>query len=145
MFVIHSLPSKLLKPRSHRTNEAVAFLERWKKVHHRSLSFNKRWPPLRNRCIRSDTANGPAYRSDSFELHKILRAVRKGQFSAPAKFTAALTTLSQSLASLDANSWTIVSARPKQKSWMLGHRCFAGDDSTLHNLWWAVVSVSPTL
>jgi len=27
--------------------------------------------------------------------------------------------------SLDASSWTLGSARPKQKSWMLNHRCFA--------------------
>ncbi|KAI8509448.1 hypothetical protein Bbelb_132960 [Branchiostoma belcheri] len=32
---------------------------------------------------------GPSYRSKSFELHKILRAVRRGQFSAPAKFNPA--------------------------------------------------------
>ncbi|KAI8491804.1 hypothetical protein Bbelb_306090 [Branchiostoma belcheri] len=46
---------------------------------------------------------GPSYRSESFELHKILRAVRRGQFSAPAKLTPAPPTPSQSLASLDAN------------------------------------------
>ncbi|KAI8486602.1 hypothetical protein Bbelb_355770 [Branchiostoma belcheri] len=45
---------------------------------------------------------GPSYRSESFELHKILRAVRRGKFSAPAKFTPAPPTPSQSLASLDA-------------------------------------------
>ncbi|KAI8496688.1 hypothetical protein Bbelb_253430 [Branchiostoma belcheri] len=44
---------------------------------------------------------GPSYRSESFELHKILRAVRRGKFSAPAKFTPAPPTPSQSLASLD--------------------------------------------
>ncbi|KAI8488020.1 Neurexophilin [Branchiostoma belcheri] len=47
---------------------------------------------------------GPSYRSESFELHKILRAVRRGQFSAPAKFTPAPPTPSQSLASPDASS-----------------------------------------
>ncbi|KAI8510279.1 hypothetical protein Bbelb_127070 [Branchiostoma belcheri] len=45
---------------------------------------------------------GPSYRSESFELHKILRAVRRGKLSAPAKFTPAPPTPSQSLASLDA-------------------------------------------
>ncbi|KAI8503949.1 tripeptidyl-peptidase II Tpp2, partial [Branchiostoma belcheri] len=45
---------------------------------------------------------GPSYRSESFELHKILRAVRRGKISAPAKFTPAPPTPSQSLASLDA-------------------------------------------
>ena len=67
-------------------------------THHRSLLFNRRWPPLRKIRIHSVTAYGPFYRSESFELHKILRAVRKGQFSAPAKFTTGLTTPSQSLA-----------------------------------------------
>jgi len=57
-----------------------------KKVYHRSLPFSERWPPL-----------------------------RKGQFSAPAKFTAAITMLSQSLAPLDASSWTLGSASPTQK------------------------------
>ncbi|WAR29643.1 hypothetical protein MAR_003211 [Mya arenaria] len=92
-----------LKARSHRKNFAGAFLER-------------SWPPLRQRRIRSATAYGPSYRSESFELHKILRAVRSGQFSAPAKFTTAPTTPSQSLAPLDASSWTLGSARPTQKS-----------------------------
>ena len=62
-----------------------------------SLLFNKRWPPLRKHRIRSATAYSPSYRSESFKLHKILQAVRKGQFSAKAKFTAATTT-NQSLA-----------------------------------------------
>jgi len=78
-----------------------------KKVHHRSLPYNKRWQPLRKRRIRSVTTYGPSYRFESVELHKILRAARKGQFSAPAMFTAAVTTLSQSLAPLDASSWTL--------------------------------------
>ena len=60
----------------------------------------------------------------SFELHKILRAVRSGQFSAPAKFTYAPTTPSQSLAPLDESARTLGSARPTQKSWTLNHRCF---------------------
>ncbi|KAI8513912.1 hypothetical protein Bbelb_082360 [Branchiostoma belcheri] len=38
---------------------------------------------------------GPSYRSESFELRKILRAVRRGQFSAPAKFIPAPPTPSQ--------------------------------------------------
>jgi len=80
-----------------------------KNVYHRSLPFNKRWPPLRKRRIRSVTAYGSSYRSESFERHTILRAARKGQFSAPAKFIAAITTLSQSFAPLDASSWTVTS------------------------------------
>ena len=123
------LPFKLsVKARSHRQNFAGAFLERWKKfitARYRSPPFNRSWPPLRQRRIRSATADGPSYRSESFELHKILRAVRSGQFSAPAKFTTAPTTPSQSLAPLDASSWTLGSARPTQKSWTLDHRCFA--------------------
>ena len=83
---------------------------------YRSPPFNRSWPPLRQRRIHSATADGPSYRSESFELHKILRAVRSGQFSAPAKFTTAPTTPSQSLAPLDASSWTLGSARPTQKS-----------------------------
>ena len=89
------------------------------------IIINRSWPPLRQRRIRSATADGPSYRSESFELHKILRAVRSGQFSAPAKFTTAPTTPSQSLAPLDASSWTLGSARPTQKSWTLDHRCLA--------------------
>ena len=117
-----------IKARSHRQNFAGAFLERWKKfitARYRSPPFNRSWPPLRQRRIRSATADGPSYRSESFELHKILRAVRSGQFSAPAKFITAPTTPSQSLAPLDASSWTLGSARPTQKSWTLDHRCFA--------------------
>jgi len=72
-------PDKAPVPRK---NGAVAFMERW--------PFKKRWPLLRKRRIGSVTAYGPSYRFKSFELHKILRAVRKGQFSAPAKFTAAI-------------------------------------------------------
>ena len=89
-----------------------------KKVYHHSLPFNKRWPPWRNRRLRSVTAYGPSYRSASFE-HRTLRAVERGQISAPAKFTSA------SLAPLDASSWTFGPARPTQKSWTLDHRCFA--------------------
>jgi len=66
------------------------------------------------------------YRSESFELHKILRAMRKRQFSAPAKFTTSLISPSQSLAPLGANSWTLGSSRPTQKSWTLDHRYFGG-------------------
>jgi len=65
-------------------------------LQHRRCLVNdkkKRWSPLRKRRIRLITAYGPSYSSESFELHKILRAVRKGQFSAPAKFSAAITTL----------------------------------------------------
>jgi len=58
------------------------------------------------------------HRSESFELHKLLRAVRKRLFSAPAKFTIGLTVPSQSLAQLDASSWTLGSVRPT-------HRYFA--------------------
>ena len=118
----------MFKDRSHRQNFAGAFLERWKKfitARNRSPPFNRSWPPLRQRRIRSATADGPSYRSESFELHKILRAVRSGQFSAPAMFTTAPTTSSQSLAPLDASSWTLWSARPTQKSWTLDHRWFA--------------------
>ena len=79
------------------------------------ITARNRSPPL-NRSIRSATADGPSYRSESFELHKILRAVRSRQFSAPAKFTYAPTTPSQSLAPLDESSWTFGSARPTQKS-----------------------------
>jgi len=104
-------------------------------THHRSLLFNRRWPPLRKIRIHSVTAYGPFYRSESFELHKILRAVRKGQFSAPAKFTSGLTTPSQSLASQDANSSTLGSAMPTQKSWTLDdHGCFAR--LNVANPWW---------
>jgi len=63
---------------------------------------------------------------ERFELHTILRVVRKGKFSAPAKFSVPITLLCQSLALLDASSWTLGSARPTQKSWTLDHRCFAG-------------------
>ncbi|KAI8485920.1 hypothetical protein Bbelb_362410 [Branchiostoma belcheri] len=56
---------------------------------------------------------GPTYHSESFELHKILRAVRRGQFSAPAKFTPAPPTPSQSLASLDVSSRTLGNAPAK--------------------------------
>ena len=127
---VHSISKNItfFKARSHRQNFAGAFLERWKKfitARYRSPPFNRSWPPLRQRRIRSATADGPSYRSESFELHKILRAVRSGQFSAPAKFTTAPTTPSQSLAPLDASSWTLGSARPTQKSWTLDHRCFA--------------------
>ena len=59
---------------------------------------------------------GLSYRSESIELHKILRAVRRWQFSAPAKFTPAPPTPIQSLAPLDASSWTLGCARPTQKS-----------------------------
>jgi len=67
-------------------------------------------------------------------------AVRKGQFSAPAKLTTALTAPSQSLASLDASSWTlgsaanagILNARPP----LLPQLCLGGDQ-TLHKLWWS--------
>ena len=117
-----------LKARSHRPNFVGAFLERWKKfisARYRSPPFNRSWPPLRQRRTRSATADSPSYRSESFELHKILRAVRRGQFSAPAKFTAAPTTPSQSLAPLDASSWTLGSAKPTQKSWTLDDRFFA--------------------
>jgi len=76
-----------------------------KKVHHRSSPYNKCWPPLGKRLKRSVTAYGPSFRSECFELHQLLRAVRKG--SAPAKFIAALTTLSQSFAPLDASWWTL--------------------------------------
>ena len=116
-----------IKSRSHRQNVAGAFLERWKKfitARNRSPPLNRSWAPLRHRRIRSATADGPSYRSESFELHKILRAVRSGQFSAPAKFTYAPTTPSQSLAPLDKSSRTLGSARPTQKSWTLNHRCF---------------------
>jgi hypothetical protein len=51
-----------------------------KKNHHRSLLFTNRCPPLRQPRIRSVTAYGPSYRFKSFELHKILRAMRTGQF-----------------------------------------------------------------
>ena len=118
---------KVLKSRSHRQNVAGAFLERWKKfitARNRSPPLNRSWAPLRHRRIRSATADGPSYRSESFELHKILRAVRSGQFSAPAKFTYAPTTPSQSLAPLDKSLRTLGSARPTQKSWTLNHRCF---------------------
>ncbi|KAI8491423.1 hypothetical protein Bbelb_310560 [Branchiostoma belcheri] len=87
------VPAKLvlLKARSHWRNFAGALLER-NAVYAR--------PPL-------TFLEGPSYRSESFELHKILRAVRRGKFSAPAKFTPAPPTPSQSLASLDASSWTL--------------------------------------
>ena len=114
-------------PRSHRKNVAGAFLERWKKIstaRNRSPPLKRSWAPLWHRRIRSATADGPSYRSESFELHKILRAVRSGQFSAPAKFTNAPTTPSQSLAPLDESSRTLGSARPTQKSWTLNNRCF---------------------
>jgi len=88
------------------------------KGNRRSLSFNKRWPPLRKRRIRSVTSYGPSYRSESFELHKKIASSKKVQFSAAAKFTTAITTLGQS-------SWTHGSARPTQISWTLDHRCFA--------------------
>ena len=96
-----------------------------KKVYHRSLPFNKRWPPLRKHRICSVTIYGPSYRFKSFDLHKIWRAVRKGQFSALAMITAAITMLSQSLAPLDASSCPLGSTRPRQKSWTLDHRCLA--------------------
>ena len=99
-----------IKSRSHRQNVAGAVLERWKKfitARNRSPPLNRSWAPLRHRRIRSATADGPSYRSESFELHKILRAVRSGQFSAPAKFTYAPTTPSQSLAPLDESSRTL--------------------------------------
>ena len=69
------------------------------KSHRRSLLFNRRWPPLRKRRIRLVTAC--FLRSECFELHKILRAQRKEQFSVLAKFITALTTISQRLALLD--------------------------------------------
>ena len=77
----------------------------------RSPPLNRSWAPLRHRHIRSATADGPSYRSESFDLHKILWAVRSGQFSTPAKFTYAPTTPSQSLATLDESSRTLGSAR----------------------------------
>ena len=56
-----------------------------KNIIHRSLPSTDVGHRLRKRRIRSASAYCPSYCSESFELHKILRAVRKGQFSAPAK------------------------------------------------------------
>jgi len=115
----------MLKPRSHRANSAGAFLERWKKT---LAPFMKHRIPL-------VTAYGPSYRSNAQNM-----AVRKGQSSAPAKLTTALTVPSQSLASLDTRSWTlgsaantdILNARPP----LLLQLCLGGDQ-TLHKLWWS--------
>ena len=68
---------------------------------YRSPPFYVSWPPLRQRRIRSAFADCPSYRSESFELHKILRAVRRGHFSTLAKFNTAPTTPVQSFAPLD--------------------------------------------
>jgi len=83
------------------------------KNHHRPLPLHRRWSPLRKRHICS--------------AYKILRAVRKGQFSAPAKLTTGLTTPSQSLAPLE-----ILKAGPP----LLRKLCL-GCDETLHKLWWS--------
>ena len=103
----------LLKPRSHRQNVTGAFPGAVKKKSSPLVTVHHRWTEVGHRRIRSANADGPSYRSESFELHKILRAVRSGQFSAPAKFTYAPTTPSQSLAPLDESSRTLGSARPR--------------------------------
>jgi hypothetical protein len=80
-------------------------------------------------------ACGLSYRSESFELHKILRVVRSGKFSAQAKFTTASTTPIQSfvpqdtiLRTLEANA-SILNAGPTP------HRQLClGVDKTLHKL-----------
>ena len=77
-------------------------------AHNCSPPFNKSWTPLSNAVY----ARPPLM---FLELHKILR-VLSGQFSTPAKFTPAPPTPIQSLAPLDASSWTLGSANPTQKS-----------------------------
>ena len=99
-----------LKPRSHPSNGVVAFLERWKKfitARYRSKNVGHRNGNAVR--IRSVTAYGPSYRFESFELHKYCERWER-VFSAPAKCTAVITTLSQSLAPLDASSWLCIAA-----------------------------------
>jgi len=82
---------------------------------------------LRHRRIRLVTAYHPSVCFESFELHKILRVVRSGQFSAPEKFPTAPTTHRQSLAPLDASSWTLgpLGQRRNLERWTTVGCCFA--------------------
>jgi len=79
-----------------------------KRIHHRSLLFNTRLPPLRKRRLRLVSAFGPSYRSERFR-----------------KIPTAFTSHRQSLAPPDAVSWTLGSAISTQNYWKLDHRCFA--------------------
>jgi len=106
-----------MKPRSYRTNVAAAFLERWKKLNtarYRSttLATVKETPYTLGNLLWSLLS------LRKFWAAQKIASGKKVQFSAAAKFTAAITTLSQS-------SWTHGSARPTQISWTLDHRCFA--------------------
>jgi len=100
---VHSFYTALsmFKPRSHRANSAKAFLEKWKNTlapfHETPFTLGHRlWSLLTIQKF--------------WDAQKM--AVRKGHFSTPAKLTTALTATKQSLASLDASSWTLGSARP---------------------------------
>ena len=60
MLSVHILFVNNLKARSHWLNFAGAFLERWKKsitARNRSLTLSKSWPLLKQRRIRSTTAD----------------------------------------------------------------------------------------